>query len=109
MEESGAPGCQGRDKHFEGKPQKRKAGGFKVSAQVFQREQKTGAIPLLKHDSSRAGRELGGGGWQGISVRERKLIICWLRSRMPSVFVFVFVLMNLKLKNSEEATVTLRI
>lgn len=71
MEESGAPGCQGRDRRFGGKPQKRKAGGFKVSAQVFQREQKTGAIPLLKHDSSRAGRELGGGGWQGIGVREK--------------------------------------
>lgn len=61
MEESGAPGSQGREKNFGGKPQKRKAGGFKVSAQIFQREQKAGATPLLKRVSSGAGRELGGG------------------------------------------------
>lgn len=72
-------------------------GGFKEGGEGGQRRmlgseekmrrKKAGAIPLLKHDSSGAGRELGGG-WRGINVRERKLIICWLRSRMPSVCLF---------------------
>lgn len=72
--------------------------------EVFQREGKAGGIPLLKHDCCRAGRELGG--WRGSSVREGKLRIHWLTSRVcPLLFFHGF---KNSISDSEEVNIMLR-